>query len=273
MPAIRSENDGSVLEIVIDRPNRLNALDLPTLRALREALEAAGADPSVRAVVLRGEGRAFSAGGDVATMDEHRRDGDLARLFHELTGEQELAVRAIVRMPKPVLASISGVAAGGGLSLALACDWRIASDESVLVPAFPRLGAVPDGGLSYFLPHYLGLGLAQELLFSDARVPAARARELGLLHEVVPAPELAPRSKARARELAEGPTFAYGWVKRLLLSAFHESLAAQLALEREGAVEAARGPELPEGIAAFREKRRPRFAAVDRGSGRAPPGR
>ncbi|HYA11005.1 MAG TPA: enoyl-CoA hydratase-related protein [Thermoplasmata archaeon] len=259
MPAIRVENDNGVTTVTIDRPDRLNALDVPTMRSLREALEAAGHDPDVRAVLLRGEGRAFCAGGDVATMDEHRRTGGLPRLFHELTGEQELAVRAIVGMRKPVLASLGGVAAGGGLALALATDWRIASEDAMLVPAFPRLGAVPDGGLTYFLPHYLGLGLAQELLFTDARIPAARARELGLVHEVVPSSDLLPRSRARVRELADGPTFAYGWTKQLLLSAFHESLAAQMVLERRGAVEAAEGPELPEGIAAFREKRRAAF--------------
>jgi 2-(1,2-epoxy-1,2-dihydrophenyl)acetyl-CoA isomerase len=273
MPTLRAEQDGSVLTLTIDRPDRLNALDVPTLRSLREALEGAAREPTVRALLLRGEGSAFCAGGDVATMDEHRRRGDLPRLFHELTGEQELAVRAIVGMRKPVLASLAGVAAGGGLALALACDWRIASEDAVLVPAFSRLGAVPDGGLTYFLPHYLGLGLAQELLFTDARLPAARARELGLLHEVVPAAELPGRSRSRVRELADGPTFAYGWTKQLLLSAFHESLDAQMVHERRGAVEAAQGRELPEGIVAFREKRRPRFPSSDPGPDAAAPGR
>jgi len=272
MPAIRTDQEGTVRTITIDRPDRLNALDVPSMLALREALEAASRDPDVRAVLLRGEGRAFCAGGDVATMDEHRRAGELSRLFHDLTGEQELAVRAIVGMPKPVVASLAGVAAGGGLALALAADWRIASESAVLVPAFPRLGAVPDGGLTYFLPHYLGLGLAQELLFSDARVPAPRARELGLVHEVVPPTELDARSRARATELAEGPTFAYGRTKLLLVSAFHESLANQMLLERRGAVEAAQGPELPEGIVAFREKRRPIFTSpAPRETKRLPP--
>ncbi|EQD50479.1 enoyl-CoA hydratase/isomerase family protein, partial [mine drainage metagenome] len=126
-------------------------------------------------------------------------------------------------------------------------------------PAFPGLGAVPDGGLTYFLPHFLGIGLAQEILLTNARIPAARARELGLLHEVVPAAELSARAWARATEFAAGPTFAYGWMKRLMVSAFSSSLESQMALERRGAVEAARGAELPEGIAAFREKRRPTF--------------
>ncbi len=245
--------------ITIDRPDRRNALDPPSMRELRLALQAAALDPGTRAVVLTGAGSAFCAGGDVAAMEEHRARGTLPELFHELTGEQELSVREIVGMNKPVVAALPGVAAGGGLSLALAADWRIASEAAVLVPAFPGLGAVPDGGLTYFLPHYLGLGLAQEILFTNARLDAARARELGLLHEICPGPELAARAAARARELADGPTFAYGWTKRLLESAFHGSLASQMALERRGAVEAARGAELPEGIQAFREKRRPRF--------------
>jgi 2-(1,2-epoxy-1,2-dihydrophenyl)acetyl-CoA isomerase len=145
------------------------------------------------------------------------------------------------------------------VSLALATDWRIAAEGTVLVPAFPGLGAVPDGGLTYFLPHFLGIGVAQQILFTNARIPAARALELGLLHEVVPPSELDARAWARATELADGPTFAYGWMKRLMVSAFSESLDTQMMLERRGAVEAAEGNELPEGIRAFQEKRKPRF--------------
>jgi 2-(1,2-epoxy-1,2-dihydrophenyl)acetyl-CoA isomerase len=259
---IRTERRGSVLEIRIDRPERLNALDVPSFARFRQELQAAALDRSVRAVILTGEGRAFCAGGDVATMDDHRAKGTLPALFHDLTAGQELAIREIVGMRKPVLASLPGVAAGGGLSLALAADWRIAAEGAVLVPAFPGLGAVPDGGLTYFLPHFLGIGLAQEILFTNARIPAARARELGLVHEVVPPPELEARAWARAKELADGPTFAYGWMKRLMVSAFSESLESQMMLERRGAVEAAEGAELPEGIRAFREKRPPRFGGT-----------
>jgi len=259
MVVVRTSTVGPVRTVTIDRPDRLNALDVASMRELREALEGSARDEDVRAVVVRGTGRAFCAGGDVATMDEHRRQGTLPQLFHDLTGEQELAVRAIVGMAKPVLASVGGVAAGGGFALALACDWRIASEDAVLVPAFPGLGAVPDGGLTYFLPHYLGIGLAEELLFTNAKVPAGRARELGLVHEVVARPDLGRRTDERALELANGPTFAYGQTKLLLQSAFHGSLAMQMVLERRAAVEAARGQELPEGILAFREKRKPSF--------------
>jgi len=258
-PSVVESRTDAVLEIRLARPERLNALDVPTFRELRQALQRAALDPTVRCVVLTGEGRAFSAGGDVATMEEFRAKGELPRLFHELTGEQELSVREIVGMRKPVLASLPGVAAGGGLSLALAADWRIGSEAAVLVPAFPALGAVPDGGLTYFLPHFLGLGLAQEVLFTNARIAAPRARELGLLHEVVPSEQLAARTAERAEELARGPTFAYGWMKQLLNAAFTGSLETQMMLERRGAVEAARGAELPEGIRAFREKRPAKF--------------
>jgi 2-(1,2-epoxy-1,2-dihydrophenyl)acetyl-CoA isomerase len=251
--------EGPVAELRLNRPERLNAFDVESFQRFRGALEEVALDRTVRAVVLTGSGRAFCAGGDVAAMESARAAGKLPAFFHDLTGEQERAVREIVGMAKPVVAALPGVAAGGGLSLALAADWRIASEGALLVPAFPALGAVPDGGLTYFLPHYLGLGLAQEFLFTNARIPADRARELGLLHEVVAAERLSERAWEKARELAEGPTFAYGWMKHLLVSAFHESLEEQLSAERRGAVEAARQPELPEGIRAFHEKRRPRF--------------
>jgi 2-(1,2-epoxy-1,2-dihydrophenyl)acetyl-CoA isomerase len=259
MGAIRTEREGPITTVTIDRPDRRNALDVEAMRELRVALQRTALDEECRTVVLTGAGSSFSAGGDVATMAEWGARGELPRLFHELTGEMELAIREVLGMRKPVLAALPGVAAGGGLSLALAADWRIAAEEAQLVPAFPALGAVPDGGLTYFLPHFLGIGLAQEMLFTNARVPAARARELGLLHEVVPAAGLVARTRARAGELADGPTFSYGWTKHLLARAFAGSLESQMMLERRGAVEAAQGRELAEGIRAFRERRPPKF--------------
>ncbi len=259
MAPIRVERAGSRATVTIDRPERRNALDVPAMRELKEALQLLSVDESVRAVLLTGAGSSFSAGGDVATMSEYRSRGELVQLFHALTGEMEAAIREIVGMPKPVIAALPGVAAGGGLSLALAADWRIASESAVLVPAFGALGAVPDGGLTYFLPHFLGIGLAQEMFFTNARVPASRAQELGLVHEVVPAASLTDRAQARLAELEAGPTFAYGRAKRLLVSAFGGNLETQMALERRAAVEAAARPELDEGIRAFVEKRPPVF--------------
>ena len=265
--SVITEHRGSVANIVLSRPKYLNAMDPDAMRLLRSRLQELATDVRVTAVTITGQGRAFCAGGDIGSMEENLQKGRLPELFHELAGEQELVVREVVTMPKPVIASLPGVAAGGGLSLALAADWRIASPNATLVPAFPALGAVPDGGLSYFLPHFLGIGLAQELLFTNAHLSADRARELGLLHEIVSEGELSSRTQARADELAAGPTLAYGWLKRLLISAYSNSFEAQLALERRGVLEAARGRELPEGIRAFREKRRAQFDRSTPGQG------
>jgi 2-(1,2-epoxy-1,2-dihydrophenyl)acetyl-CoA isomerase len=260
---IQSDRRNAVGRVRISRPARMNALDPESVRRLRRALQDVAHDLSIRAVILTGDGNAFSAGGDVLAMQEHRRAGDLAVLFNELTGELELTIRELLGMRKPVVASLPGVAAGGGLSLALACDWRIASSNAYLVPAFGALGAVPDGGLTYFLPHFVGIGTAQELFFSSTRVPAGRALSLGLLHEVVPAEELETRTWAKAEQLAVGPTRAYAALKHLLVSAYGASLESQLALERRYAIEVAAGPELAEGIQAFAEKRKPDFPSPE----------
>lgn len=258
-PTIKLERRGPVAIIRLSRPAQLNAFDPDSVRLLLSTLQDVGHDRAIRAVIITGEGTAFSSGGDVVEMRKHMHVGDLSRLFTELTGTLEQAIRAIIGMKKPVVAAIPGVAAGGGLALALACDWRIGSTNALLVPAFSGIGAVPDGGLTYFLPHFVGLGIAQELLFSHSRVSADRARELGLLHDVVAPEELETRSWAKATELAAGPTRAYAATKQLLVSAFGTSVETQLALERRYAVEAALGPEITEGIEAWGEKRKPEF--------------
>lgn len=262
-PSVLVERRDAVVQVRMSRPDKLNALDPDSVRLLRRALQDAARDPAVRAVILTGDGKAFSAGGDVSTMEAHLKAGSLAQLFHELTGELELTIRELLGMRKPVVASLPGVAAGGGLSLALACDWRIASANVQLVPAFGGLGAVPDGGLTFFLPHFVGVGTAQELFFSSNRVGAERALRLGLVHEVVPAEELEARSWTRANELAAGPTLAYSALKHLLVTSYGSTLESQLALERRYAVEVAAGPELAEGIQAFGEKRKPDFASPE----------
>lgn len=258
-PSIQLEKSGTIARVTFNRPDRRNAFGAEELRALRRVLQEVSQDSGIRAVILTGSGKAFSAGGDVQEMAKWLEKGVLPEQFHDLVGEQERCVREIVEMAKPVIAAIPGVAAGGGMSLALASDWRIMTPESSFVVAFPALGAVPDGGMTYFLPHYLGIGLAQEILFGGGKISADRARELSLVHEIVPAEHLLGRAQERAEELARGPTRAYGKMKFLLAEAFHGSLDRQMALERQGMVEAARGVEMPEGIRAFVEKRPPKF--------------
>jgi 2-(1,2-epoxy-1,2-dihydrophenyl)acetyl-CoA isomerase len=262
-PSIRLERRDAVATIRFSRPAQLNAFDPDSVRLLLRTLQDVAHEPAVRAVIVTGEGTAFSSGGDVLSMREHLRAGTLVQLFTDLTGTLEQAIREILGMKKPVVAAVPGVAAGGGLALALACDWRIGSTNAVLVPAFSGLGAVPDGGLTYFLPHFVGIGIAQELLFSKSRVPAERARELGLLHEVVAPERLEARTWEKASELATGPTRAYSATKQLLVAAYGSTVESQLALERRYAVEAAVGPEISEGIEAFGEKRKPEFPPPD----------
>jgi 2-(1,2-epoxy-1,2-dihydrophenyl)acetyl-CoA isomerase len=260
---IQVERRNAVALVRMSRPDRLNALDPDSVRQLRRALQDAAHDPKIRAVILTGAGNAFSAGGDVSAMQQHLQAGNLVRLFNELTGELELTIRELMSMRKPAIASLPGVAAGGGLSLALACDWRIASSSALLVPAFGSLGAVPDGGLTFFLPHFVGVGVAQELFFSATRVPADRALRLGLVQEVVAPDDLEARTWAKAAELASGPTLAYAALKQLLTTSYGSSLETQLALERRYAIEVAGGPELAEGIQAFGEKRKPDFPSPE----------
>ncbi|MCL5984593.1 MAG: enoyl-CoA hydratase-related protein [Candidatus Thermoplasmatota archaeon] len=256
---LKLERFDSVARITIDRADRLNALGADEMRGLHRVMQDVAQDPEIRAVVLTGSGKAFSAGGDVREMSEWLAKGTLPRLFHELVDEQEGVIKEIVEMAKPVIAAIPGVAAGGGMSITLACDWRIASTEASLVPAFPSLGGVPDGGLTFFLPHYLGIGGAQEVLYGKGKVTAQRAHELSLFHEVVPLENLQSRALEKAQEMARGPIRAFTSMKRLLAEAFHNSLQRQMELERRGMVEAAWGEELSEGIRAFNEKRPPAF--------------
>ncbi len=259
MPTLNVERLDAIARITLNRPDRKNALGADEMRGLHRALQDVAQDQDVRAVILTGAGQAFSAGGDVHEMAQWLEKGVLPRLFHELVDEQEGVIKEIVEMAKPVIAAIPGVAAGGGMSIVLACDWRIATPEASLVPAFPSLGGVPDGGLTFFLPHYLGIGGAQEVLYGSGRVSAERGRELSLFHELVPTGELQARALERANVLSKGPIHAFTWMKRLLVESYHSSLQRQMELERRGMVEAARGEELPEGVRAFLAKRPPRF--------------
>lgn len=255
-PTILSTTANAVAFIQLNRPERRNALTAPMLAALDAALAQAAEDPEVRAVVLAGAGQSFCAG------------QDLAALGAAATGEQ---VRVIIRqsyapviqrlctMPKPVIGAINGVAAGAGLSLALACDLRIMADDASLLAAFVNIGLAPDAGSSWLLARLVGYSRAFEIAVSGARLPADRCLALGLTNRIVPAPELAAAAQGWAAELAQGPTLAIGLTKQL----FHEALSSNLEemLEREAKLQAlaVESADHREGVAAFREKRAPRF--------------
>ena len=246
-----------VAALAFNRPTSLNALDDEMIVAFRAHCEALAVDASVRCVVLRGEGAAFLAGGDVAFF--HARLDELPRLVRELARELHFSVLALRRMPKPVIASVHGAVAGAGVSLMAACDLVIAADDCRITLAYSRIGASPDGGATHFLARSLGPRKALELALLPDPIDAGAALHIGLVNRVVPAAQLAQETQSLARRLAAGPTFAYAETKRLLEAAAENSLEAQLDAEAEAFARCAATEDMREGVTAFVEKRKPEF--------------
>jgi 2-(1,2-epoxy-1,2-dihydrophenyl)acetyl-CoA isomerase len=244
---------GAVLTITLNRPDVLNAFNQAMHEQFAGAL-AEAADPSVRAVVVTGAGRGFCVGQDVS---EFPRDPELVgELLRRHYNPNLLALRSL---EKPVVAAVNGVAAGAGLALAMACDIRIAADSASLVPAFIGIGLVPDSGLSYTLPRLIGADAALAWLISGDKLSASDARDRGLVSAVVGADALAGEAASLAADLASRPTRAIALTKRLIEHANGATLEQQLEREASEQTAAASGEDFGEGVAAFLEKRAPRF--------------
>ena len=246
-------HDGAVQTITLNRPDVLNALDLAMHERLAAALDRA-AQPDVRALVITGSGRGFCVGQDVGEFPR-----DAAAVGELLSRHFNPAIRALCGLPKPVIAAINGPAAGAGLALALACDLRLAAASASLVPAFGRIGLVPDSGLSHTLPRLIGSAAAFDWMVSGRRIAAPEAEAMGLVTRVVEDADLAAETAALATELAAGPTTAIGLTKQLIGRSLESSLDEQLAEEARLQAIAAAGDDFGEGVAAFLEKRPPRF--------------
>ncbi|HEX7172517.1 MAG TPA: enoyl-CoA hydratase-related protein [Candidatus Limnocylindria bacterium] len=245
--------DGPVVTLTLNRPDALNALNSELRGALLAALKATSRDDTVRALVLTGAGRGFCAGADL-------RGGSRERAFRQvLRAEYNPLIEAIRGVPKPVIAAVNGVAAGAGFSLALAADLVVASEDARFVPAFHRIGLVPDSGLARVLVRTLGRHRAFEILLGERHLGARDAQEAGLAAAVVPADALADTSMQLAQRLAAGPTRGIALTKRLLVQAEDATLAETL--EAEAALQdiAGRTEDHAEGVAAFAEKRDPSF--------------
>ena len=246
-------HDGAVQTITLNRPDVLNAFDLAMHERLAAALDRA-AQPDVRALVITGSGRGFCVGQDVGEFPR-----DAAAVGELLSRHFNPAIRALCGLPKPVIAAINGPAAGAGLALALACDLRLAAASASLVPAFGRIGLVPDSGLSHTLPRLIGSAAAFDWIVSGRRIAAPEAEVMGLVTRVVEDHDLAAETAALATELAAGPTAAIGLTKQLIGRSLESSLDDQLDEEARLQATAAAGEDFAEGVAAFLEKRPPRF--------------
>src|SRR2546426_4532952 len=254
MAEVEVTREGGVETIALNRPDVLNAFNAAMHEGLAAALEEAR-DPAVRAVVVTGAGRGFCVGQDLTEFRE--APGDIGERLRATYHPNVLSIRAL---EKPVIASVNGAAAGAGLSLACACDIRIASDAASFVPAFINIGLVPDSGGSYFIRRLLGTARAFEWMSSGRKLNAAEAHAWGLVSEVVEGEGLVGRTGELAAALAALPTRGIGMTKRLFDHAGTATVEEQLELEAQLQAAATQTDDFREGVAAFLEKREPRFS-------------
>ena len=247
---------GGVATIALNRPHVMNAMDGEMMQQLRPVAEAVEKDPTVRVVVLRGEGAAFMAGGDVAVF--HQRLDELPELIVTWGREMHAAFLALRRMGKPVLASVHGAVAGAGFSLMCAADLAIAASDTRFTLAYANIGASPDGGSTYFLPRLVGYKKSMEFIMLPDRFDAETARQHGLVNWVVPGDKLAEQTALIAQRLAAGPTRAFAEAKCLVNQSL-EPLRMQMEQELQAFSRCASSADLKEGVTAFVEKRKPVF--------------
>ncbi len=254
---LKLDREGGVVRVTLNRPDAANALDLPMARELMRASIDLDEDPGVRAVVLTSQGRIFCAGGDLASF---RNAGDrLPALLKEMTLYLHGALSRFARMRAPVIGAVNGTAAGAGFSLVCACDLALAAESARFTMAYTRAGLTPDGSSTYFLPRLIGVRRSLELMLTNRTLSAAEALDWGLVNQVVPDSELGGAAMDLARQLADGPTQAYGMVKRLLENSVRDSLESQMEHEARAIADAARTDDAREGMAAFFAKRAPKF--------------
>jgi 2-(1,2-epoxy-1,2-dihydrophenyl)acetyl-CoA isomerase len=249
---VKVDIEGGIHRITLNRPEVMNALNRDLRRNLTAALVAGH---SARVIVLTGAGRGFCSGQDLSDA------GGLDEAGFEavLNGEYVPMIRAITEAPVPVIAAVNGVAAGAGANLALACDLVIAAESAVFIQAFTRIGLIPDAGGTSFLPRRVGLQRAMGAALLAEPVTARQAESWGMIWEAVPDDRFASVVSARAAKLAAGPTGAYAALKQAMRGAFEQPLEAQLAIEARLQGACGASADFGEGVAAFLEKRAPRF--------------
>ena len=257
-PFVLENRQGSVTMLVMNRPDRLNALNSELSTALNEALVRIGNDASVHVVVLTGAGRAFCAGGDLGAIGKGRERSDSTELAPILRSGMQ-AVLNLRTMPQPVLAAINGPAAGAGMNLALAADIRLAVDGSVFGQNFAKVGLFPDYGGTYFLPQLVGPSVAAEMFYTGEMIDAATAHRLGIINHLFPADQFEASVAGFAKKIADGPQLAIRAVKKAIFHAQKDALTQALEQEVEAQLKCFHSHDCLEGIRAFLEKRPPKF--------------
>ena len=258
MSSVLVSLDSGVLQVTLNRPEKLNALNPEMHKLLRQALERAAEEREVRAVLLGGAGRGFCAGQDLSERDVSPGAAPID-LSVSLGSYYNPLVRRLRELPKPVVCAVNGVAAGAGANLALACDIVVAGRSASFIESFSRIGLVPDAGGTWFLPRLAGSARAMGLALLAEKLSAEQAVAWGLIWKVVDDDVLLPEGIQLAKQLADGPTKGYGLIKKAMLASSGNSLDAQLELERDLQREAGFSEDYREGVTAFKEKRPPRF--------------
>jgi 2-(1,2-epoxy-1,2-dihydrophenyl)acetyl-CoA isomerase len=262
LDTLRIEIDGEIGTLTLDRPDALNALSPEMIAEFAEAAAWLADRAPLRALIVTGAGeRAFSAGGDVNWFKQGIEEEGID-LPSSVRRGAEVLHQGIVdfqRIPYPVIAAVNGAAAGAGFSLALACDLRIASEDSFFVIAYGRIGASPDGGMTYFLPRVVGPANAKQLLLEDPMISAADALDLGLVSYVVPADKLEEKARSKAEELAAKAPHYVRMSKRLANESLDHSLTEHLQIERHGIADSMATEDLREGVTAFFAGEEPEF--------------
>jgi len=249
--------DAGVLRLTLNRPDTLNAFTVAMTQALAAAFARAEDESAVRCVLVTGAGRGFCAGQDLTERDMNAEDIDLGG---GLDSRYNPLIRRMRALPKPIVCAVNGVAAGAGANFALACDLVLAARSAAFIQAFVKIGLVPDCGGSYFLPRLAGTQRAMALAMTGDRLAAEDAERWGIIWKCVDDSLLGPESEKLAKQLASGPTRSLGLIKNAIHASEGNSLAAQLDLERDLQREVGRGKDYREGVAAFLEKRKPRFS-------------
>jgi len=250
------EQDG-VATITLNRPKSLNAINDQMLRELTHAFQWTQDTPSVRAVLLRAEGKGFCSGGDV--MDMMSKKAELAHNFENDTAEFNAMAEKLLTLDKVVVCAVQGIAAGAGFNLVLGSDFAFAAENATFTQVFTHIGLIPDAGGCYTLPRLVGLKKAKELMLTHRSITAEEAMALGLIDRVVPSETLTEEAMNCARQFAQGPTRAYAGIKKILRHTFDASLEETLRSEAQYQAMLSVSEDFGEGLAAFREKRKAQF--------------